>query len=1286
MPNVLNTWGGGRNSDTNPRNIPNNQYIEGVNVELTESGEFFSLTNIAGTTAVQQISGIAGLEVLGAFATKYLIDDEQVDCITIFTADTVGGSTHPFKILAYDTEHDVLYELYEQTVAVDYNTVDRVVDAIYFPENNVGRIFFTDNYHEIRYLKCEIPSPYSANFLTSYDLSLLRRGGNGAITSSVDAGGTLLSGTYQFVYRMADPTNKRFTKWSTPTNPVHVYSKANDSTPVYSGIGLITGRMITLTITPSTEETDNFDYLQVAVIPNIGPTDPVAADLLEIEAIAGTSLTYEYKSNSRIGTIPLEDITVDLAQIQKAKTLNIKDNRLFVGNVTYADLEMDNGTPAITSGSIISQASADVDSFSSDEFASNYRGYWRGEVYRYGIVYEDEFGNKSSVQPLDLSGVTGNDITVGLTDMKFPDRTNASYTLFNASGQLQSLGLRLTGLNNHPSWARKLEIVRVDRKGRFKNILFQTPIIPMCTVHGVGALDSYPTTLTYKEGADNERTEENATPMTSGHTLVPKNLFWPEQRAIYKNSSAGSGSTRLVSGEVRLQYVGTSEGYTYSMIFPPDSMYNSTDRYAYTGSEKVDFVDYALLKATITDSNPSKTVTVVSGDDINTNVTGTFHATADNQYYFNNGHGKSAISPTDRAITDYEFFDNLNASDTVAGKAIMDYEALQTGGINFGFKPDIQRCAVVKVSGQVINDVSAEAKTFSAATWNARGVGGGALSSASASLLYEVDLTNKYINEYGVSLDSLYVNVVAIANVKLGLGDDRYGESTDLQEYISTGCKYTFSAAEVATLEAGGDVVLGDLDVWGGDCVVSSHVFKISDSSYSVVNQSKNIAAGPPSVADNLSKWNNVLFKDLVEGNSFLCIPISVENAAQYVQVILESEYNGAIREQDILEGSSAAIPVMTGSVATARTPLTYRYNINLNKNNSQKIYVSEPQFSFKQSEFGARVHWTDLKIYNSDQQGFDIFRVADFYDIEEKYGTITKLALAGDNLYSIHDQAVIYLQTGERQVEQADGGILAVRSGDVIGGKIIIDSERGCQHLRGVIETGNIIYVPDNRNKSVYALSGQQLVPISKDNETVFRGMFSSKIGARYVVGLYDPIRQQYWLADSNPASANTNCQIFNEKLGFWVSNHQGFGKKLMGGAYGNQNLYVIGPNGADTSIYTMYTGDISEFFGVVSPATVKFSVNPHPNVSKTFDNFLYFSSNRLSSVDYEVPREIELGSQTATLSLDIEPYEGSYRGKNPRAAGNARLRGTYLLMTVTWKTIQSALNAVETIYRRSY
>ena len=107
--------------------------------------------------------------------------------------------------------------------------------------------------------------------------------------------------------------------------------------------------------------------------------------------------------------------------------------------------------------------------------------------------------------------------------------------------------------------------------------------------------------------------------------------------------------------------------------------------------------------------------------------------------------------------------------------------------------------------------------------------------------------------------------------------------------------------------------------------------------------------------------------------------------------------------------------------------------------------------------------------------------------------------------MYSIHENGIIYLPTGERQLEQSDAGTLAVRSGDVIGQHLIIDSERGCQHPRDIVETGSIIYIPDNGNRSIYALSGQQLQPITGHNETVFRSMFESRIDGKYLIRLVE-------------------------------------------------------------------------------------------------------------------------------------------------------------------------------------
>jgi hypothetical protein len=86
-----NNFSGGRNTDTDKSIIQPNQYIEAHNVELVGDGKFFALQNINGTTGLIQMAGPG--RVLKTIPSRYLIDGEYQECITIFLVDTV------FKIL-----------------------------------------------------------------------------------------------------------------------------------------------------------------------------------------------------------------------------------------------------------------------------------------------------------------------------------------------------------------------------------------------------------------------------------------------------------------------------------------------------------------------------------------------------------------------------------------------------------------------------------------------------------------------------------------------------------------------------------------------------------------------------------------------------------------------------------------------------------------------------------------------------------------------------------------------------------------------------------------------------------------------------------------------------------------------------------------------------------------------------------------------------------------------------------------------------------------------------------
>jgi hypothetical protein len=1281
-----NSWEGGQNTDVSKSLLNPSFYLEAHNLEASANGEFFALKNVRGTTLIENLIATPGTEVLGVFSNNYLIDNISKKCLTIFTA-TEGGN---FKIWCYDVEADVKYEIYEEAIEDDYLTSDRVVDAIGYAENDVDYIYFVDDYKEYRFLKCEIPSPYSPNFLSASDLSLQRRGANGFVLfDSIVTGGSLLSGSYQFAYRMVDPVGKRFTKWSSLTLPFHVYSGVNStSQPVFSDYGLPTSFKIVIDILPTSEELSSFDYFQLAVVENVFPTGPevitdgqnqtFVASLLPIEAtatyLAGIALEgYEFKTNAKIGVVPIEEIVVDLAAIKTGKTLNVKEKRLVGGNIKYHDLTFDNGNPT-AGGSIITHIGALADLFSSQE-ESIFRGYFGDEVYRIGIVYKDIFGNRSPVKILDLNAITDNQISGGLPDVRFPSRsTSNTYSLFDGSGNLKSLGLHLEDIDNHPTWAVGFEIVRAKR---IKKILSQTPVIPMTYVQGVGALDDYPARAVTVAGASPDNEYPDAQPQTTEKIYMPKNLFWPDPRTITpRDSTFGAGVTTVKKGETELKRNTTT--IPLALVFPQNYMYD--EGFALTGAEKLQTVDYVALQLGVTEySSP------VTAERSDTKIKGTFYALRPGDYYFDPTWIGKSITEDPLQIKGHTTFNNLDQPASLNGKRIMDYSALQTEGLDFGFEPAIQKGVVVDAPG-FTHDIMFGTRTFATAG-NMIGVSGGTpIFSTSPSLVYQAlgHITNEYVNNYvGFVNNSSYVQAIKIANIVNEYNDDRYGNVDFQHEFISTGASYYFSEAELATVRAGGSLGI-DLDVWGGDCFVSPHTFKISDGAYSVINQYKfHTPQSADSSAALIGRWGKYFINT---SGAAIAMPIGIEAVAQFVTVVLESEYNGAVMAQDLLTGSGTninGIPVLTpeGGEETLKSPLTYRYNKNLSKQNDEKVYFTRPAFSFERSDFPARLVFTDQKIYNTDEVGFDIFRVLNFLDLEESGGPVTKLAVETDNLYAIQEKSIVRLPAGETQISATDSGQLAVGISGFFGKPIIVDNKRGGQHLRSIVETGDVIYVPDNIGKSIYTLSGGDIQNISDlNNATLFREKFAASLNKRELTGIYDDTHGEYWIVGPNFA------QRFNEKRKQWIGNYEFPEESLQGGVYTNQGLYLLGKISDQISVYTMYTGAANSLFGTVTTPRLVYVVNPVDTVTKKFTNQAYIASERLATADFIVEREVELADQVVSgTNIAVNSQGGNYRIKLPRAAGNEKLRGLRMIVTTKWKTdgSYSSLSSILTKYQ---
>lgn len=1284
----VNKFFSGANADLDKAISPEGSYLEANNLNLSGDNKFLSLENLAGTTAVETITSSFSGKVLGVFANKLKVSGVTVEALTVFTAVSGGN----FKIWAIDLTNNDTYELFQETYSAAFEASNPVIDAVVYPENGTDIIYFTDGFNEIRKIRLEIPSPYSANYLTAEQISLQRRATIAQIILyDVITGGQLLCGSYQFSLRLYNDTTKTYTRWTIPSLPVNITRDPGASELSVAGYGTIASKTIQMQFKLPDEEVSNWTHYQLAVIENTSASPLINASLLKLEALTGgssasglTGYVFDYSSNIKIGEVPITDIVVDLAAIKTASTIQTKNNRIFVANVEDENLEYDNGDPVIVAGVNSTVVRASVDN--KDDWATSYhKGYFRDEVYRFYITYYDDKYNLSRPKVLDMTNVSGNAIT-GAIDMRFPSNKLQTNTLLNGSDVPRYFNLSLV-VNNHPSWARGFYIFRAKRKKRIK---FQTPLIPSCLIEGVEVTGDYPTNYAILDSDGtgvNAATADSASPMNPVGTHVPKNLFFPVRRDYVRLSDPDKPTQR---GEVYIQAV-TEKSTSNNLFFvTPPNVYNSgnTDlNYTYSTGDTFEVIDYAFPRMgyTVFSTDPSDGFSN-DGNYLDTSVHGTFRALFQSDYYYSNSTDRSDPSLPDKTgeIQDFKELDAYGEGTSISGLSVCDHTALETTGVVFNNKPNNQRLGVIKLKTDKVDS----------ALYGKSSYGGNTLTTSNASSVNngryettEAEQSNDFTYETVAVGATDRVNIIDIANIVNDLGDDRYGSVEDIHDMIYTGANYVFNSAELADVQTDGDSP-ATLAVTGGDCYVSLHQFKITDSHYGLVNVEKR-GLGSATLSNTLLalRWeklfNNKYEPSYTDARQYVSMPVPYRNVSQVLSIYLESEINGELTDVNpygvtTVAGADSFPLTEASNEYKLRIAFPYLYNIGLSKESNQKALIPFDGTDQPITTFKARGYFSDTKVYGTGIDGFDIIRVANKFDLEETYGGITKLALSADNMIALQESAVVYVPVDSDAVELADGSSLSIRSGTV-GTPIYISRQYGCQHLRSVRVNDNAIFFPDNNNQAVLKLQGNQLDPIyEKGMIGNFNTLFGSDIAEQDMFGIWDNNKRQYWVVTP------TKCYVWDDRLQLWVGNHE-FGTRLRGGNYVNNKLYLVGVD-TDLKAYTMYTGTYSSLMGTTVTPRVAISINPEFEVPKTFDNITAFSSSALATAD--VVTETDSGlNQSVTGTVFASSREGRFQIQTLRDSGNGRLRGLRSILTLYWPTSNQKISLAQilTKYRIS-
>lgn len=527
------------NKDVDPRQIKPDQYSDGYNVSISQDGRDGQLSSFLGVTSYASLlSSInadhSKFKLLAFHEAEYTIDSSATPTLMglAFAYNTADKSFYIWAIEQDGTK----YTQYSKTLTTEedallkksnYNT-----SCVIYGEGGKNYAYAATAGLPMIKLPLEIDTTGKGG-TTPYvleEIILTRTGFRGGVELNTisSTGGDLLSGSYQFALRLIDNDLNKYTKFSLLTNPIFIGIEESTTSKSYGGVGFVSTEVINLTLTTEEDYTDRYTHYQLAVVENLnGDTNGSSTvKLLQPEVMTTFTSTqaYAYATNKPAKElIDISELTVDDAAIRTVETLTVKNNRLLLGNTEYHPLDYDNGDPIVgnttaTLREIFTDEGATA--YSNPENASKNVGYFRDELYRFGVVYEDKYGNFSKPKVLDFSACTQNSTDAGI-DWKFPARNDGYYgTLLNASDDIIALGLNMIGLDNHPTWAVAAHIVRVPRK---KKIQFQSPLVPSIFVHPAKVDGSYPDQRYSTDEANIDVLNVEAA--NPDGTFIPKNFF-----------------------------------------------------------------------------------------------------------------------------------------------------------------------------------------------------------------------------------------------------------------------------------------------------------------------------------------------------------------------------------------------------------------------------------------------------------------------------------------------------------------------------------------------------------------------------------------------------------------------------------------------------------------------------------------------------------------------------------------------------------------------------------------
>lgn len=905
----------------------------------------------------------------------------------------------------------------------------------------------------------------------------------GLIKYQESIGGNLSTGVYQYTYRLVT-TGGYQTPWYPLSRTIFLTSdtvtNSNWNQYEMEGAGIVTSKGNRIEIKGIDTR---FTQIEVAYVYSKVASTPFESNIFSISAISGTSMVFDHTSNSG-EPINFEEIPAIFQGIRAAKTLNVKENTLYYGNIKEglftidADAVLENAvcepywrdmrcdeknysgigsvpvTHAITrTGTITKRQHNDTGGDETYQLVGDYvnykgtqvehlfPGHWRGETYRFGIVFFDKLGfpsfvyhladitfpeqyqNTYSYDRIESDGTIIAGAVAAITDRAWLTNNFGAYTSDTVvdgdnSGagdysHARIMGVKFGGIDI-TSIANVISGFQIVRCKLDKTILLQGLIMPCVRQNDI----TRPLPSATQHWVDFTQPFDAVTP-SSDFGDIELNGLYMDNNEDQPTTSSGNTFRYLLRPNI-------------SVFYAPDFWFNSAKLPTLQSQDRIRLVGGCwTYGATPSGSGDAEHMQYFTYAD---------HCVQKLYYTKNDFHLSLADSPYPLYGSEAEMNEilNLGMGSEVAGYApgldlhnSMIWEEQDTAGFNAGFR------------------LRAWGKDQSLFLPHGNFSGSGTRCS---SMYLNFGVTNAQFRGY------------FLANYKRPNANPYGGQTLSALErnlFMAVG---HFQPVGNPTFAIPSDNIFDEVEVWGGDCYVDMFGYLRGYPNY----------WGTPNPGDS--------YGDAAYGQVFpfeSCYPTALRQAASSENPMYSDVGSRPNAEFD----SPGSTNWPNGLFTTNDVELREEFNMAdcMSLEEVIQFYNPKPIRFQENTHFPVRWRWTQTKIYGEPIDQWRIFQVNDFRDLDGRYGSITSSGFLMDSIYSWQESAFGRLMASDRtQVEDPTTGTLTLGTGGKMDGIEYKNTKNGNQHQWSLSISKSAAYWIDVSNRKICRFAQDGFVILS--------------------------------------------------------------------------------------------------------------------------------------------------------------------------------------------------------------